>query len=230
MHESLHQKFNNVYDKADAYRKVRDLFEDYRKVVETMEDGEVKNIANNYLMNQLTNNEKINLSKYAHKQALVEFIIESLTRRELMNILNNIKYDSKVEAKPKNFFVRLLEAIAEIFGIKINEDSMLAAAKDIYSTFKEKGEKVNDVKPKEQHTPESNKQLNLFNDNYFNKVDNTQEDYDFTNDDAVNLEEFSIIEDSSVSSIPDLIDSKPSAMQAEFAALLDTGQLSFSCM
>ena len=230
MHESLHQKFNNVYDKADAYRKVRDLFEDYRKVVETMEDGEVKNIAKKYLMNHLTNNEKINLSKNAHKQALEEFIIESLTRRELMNILNNIKYDSKVEAKPKNFFVRLLEAIAEIFGIKINEDSMLAAAKDIYSTFKEKGEKVNDVKPKEQHTPESNKQLNLFNDNDFNKVDNTQEDYDFTNDDAANFKEFSIIENSSVSSIPDLIDSKPSAMQAEFAALLDTGQLSFSCM
>ena len=230
MHESLHQKFNNVYDKADAYRKVRDLFEDYRKVVEVMEDGEVKNIAKKYLMNHLTNNEKINLSKNAHKQALEEFIIESLTRRELMNILNNIKYDSKVKAKPKNFFVRLLEAIAEIFGIKINEDSMLAAAKDIYSTFKEKGEKVNDVKPKEQHTPESNKQLNLFNDNDFNKVDNAQEESNFNNDDAANFREFSIIENSSVSSIPDLIDSKPSAMQAEFAALLDTGQLSFSCM
>lgn len=230
MHESLHQKFNNVYDKTDAYRKIRDLFEDYRKAVEAMEDGEIKNIAKKYLMNHLTNNEKINLTKKSHKEALEEFIIDSLTRRELMNILNNIKYDSKIEAKPKNFFVRLLEAIAEIFGIKINEDSMLTAAKDIYSTFKEKGEKINNVKLKEQHTPESNRQLNLFNDNDFNKVDDNQEGYNPTDDDAAKFEEFSIIENSSVSNIPDLIDSKPSAMQAEFAALLDTGQLSFSCM
>ena len=230
MHESLHQKFNNVYDKADAYRKVRDLFEDYRKAVETMEDGELKNIAKKYLMNHLTNNEKINLSKNAHKQALEEFIVESLTRRELMTILNNIKYDSKVDTKSKNFFVRLLETIAEIFGIKINEDSMLAAAKDIYSTLKEKGEQINDYKPKEQHIPETNRQLNLFSDNDFDKADDSQEESNFNNDDAANFGEFSIIENSSVSSIPDLIDSKPSAMQAEFAALLDTGQLSFSCM
>lgn len=230
MHESLHQKFNNVYDKADAYRKIRDLFEDYRKAVDAMQDGEVKNIAKKYLMSHLTNNEKINLTKNAHKQALEEFIVESLTRRELMDVLNNIKYDSKVEAKPKNFFVKLLETIAEIFGIKINEDSMLAAAKDIYSTFKEKGEKINNVKPKEQHTPESNRQLNLFSDNDFDKVDDIQEDYNPMDDDAAKFREFSIIENSSVSSIPDLIDSKPSAMQAEFTALLDTGKLSFSCM
>lgn len=230
MHESLHQKFNNVYDKNDAYRKIRDLFEDYRKAVEAMEDGEVKTIAKKYVMNHLTNNEKINLSKKNHKEALEEFIIDSLTRRELMGILNNIKYESKVDAIPKNFFVRLLETIAEIFGIKINEDSMLAAAKDIYSTLKEKGEQINNSKPKEQHIPETNRQLNLFENTDINNINDAQEDYNPTDDDAANFGEFSIIENSSISSIPDLIDSKPSAMQAEFAALLDTGQLSFSCM
>ena len=49
-----------------------------------------------------------------------------------MTALNEIKYDNRKVNKRKTLFSKLLEVIADMLGIKINEDSLLAAARDAY--------------------------------------------------------------------------------------------------
>lgn len=53
-----------------------------------------------------------------------------------MTALNEIKYDNRKVNKRKTLFSRLLEVIADMLGIKINEDSLLAAARDAYKLLK----------------------------------------------------------------------------------------------
>ena len=53
-----------------------------------------------------------------------------------MTALNEIKYDNRKVNKRKTLFSRLLEVIADMLGININKDSLLAAARDAYKAIK----------------------------------------------------------------------------------------------
>ena len=53
-----------------------------------------------------------------------------------MTALNEIKYDNRKVNKRKTLFSKLLEVIADMLGININEDSLLAAARDAYKAIK----------------------------------------------------------------------------------------------
>lgn len=66
-----------------------------------------------------------------------------------MSALNEIKYDNRKVNKRKTLFSRLLEVIADMLGIKINEDSLLAAARDAYKAIKKCLNKQNKVLFKE---------------------------------------------------------------------------------
>lgn len=59
-----------------------------------------------------------------------------------MSTLNEIKDDNRKTSKRKTLFSRLLEVIADMLGIKINEDSLLAAARDAYKAIKKYLKKV----------------------------------------------------------------------------------------
>jgi len=80
---------------------------------------------------------------------LEEFLVESLTRPELMRVLNKIPTElpigSKAKLKKGNLLQRVLKLIGELFGININENSLLEKE---YKLFEDLG-KTTEVKKEE---------------------------------------------------------------------------------
>lgn len=145
-----------------------------------------------------------------------------------MSALNEIKYDNRKVNKRKTLFSRLLEVIADMLGIKINEDSLLAAARDAYKAIKKmpKQTEQNVIQGTFQFDEETISTEQIENPN----EDNSQ-DYNYNNDNLNDgLDMFSSVDDNIVLNMAELTNRLPIAQQSEFATLLDTGRISFSCM
>ena len=144
-----------------------------------------------------------------------------------MSALNEIKDDNRKTNKRKTLFSRLLEVIADMLGIKINEDSLLAAARDAYKAIKKmpKQTEQNVIQGTFQFDEETISTEQIENPN----EDNSQ-DYNYNNDNLNDgLDMFSSIDDDIVN-MAELTSRLPIDQQSEFATLLDTGRISFSCM
>ena len=144
-----------------------------------------------------------------------------------MSALNEIKYDNRKTNKRKTLFSRLLEVIADMLGIKINEDSLLAAARDAYKAIKKIPKENNQeaIQGTFQFEEETASTEQIENPN----EDNSQ-DYNYNNDNLNDgLDMFSSVDDNVVN-MAELTSHLPIDQQSEFATLLDTGRISFSCM
>ena len=145
-----------------------------------------------------------------------------------MTALNEIKYDNRKVNKRKTLFSRLLEVIADMLGIKINEDSLLAAARDAYKAIKKMPKESNQeaIQGTFQFEEETASTEQTENPN----EDNSQ-DYNYNNDSLNDgLDMFSSVDDDIVLNMAELTSLLPIDQQSEFATLLDTGRISFSCM
>ena len=145
-----------------------------------------------------------------------------------MTALNEIKYDNRKINKRKTLFSKLLEVIADMLGIKINEDSLLAAARDAYKAIKKMPKESNQevIQGTFQFEEETASTEQTENPN----EDNSQ-DYNYNNDNLNDgLDMFSSVDDNTVVNMAELTSRLPIAQQPEFATLLDTGRISFSCM
>lgn len=144
-----------------------------------------------------------------------------------MSALNEIKYDNRKTNKRKTLFSRLLEVIADMLGIKINEDSLLAAARDAYKAIKKM------PKQTEQSVIQGTFQFDeetISTEQIENPNEDNSQDYNYNNDnlnDGLNM--FSSVDDNIVN-MAELTSHLPIDQQSEFATLLDTGRISFSCM
>lgn len=115
-----------------------------------------------------------------------------------------------------------------MLGIKINEDSLLAAARDAYKAIKKmpKQTEQNVIQGTFQFEEETASTEQTENPN----EDNSQ-DYNYNNDNLNDgLDMFSSVDDDIVLNMAELTSRLPIAQQPEFATLLDTGRISFSCM
>lgn len=145
-----------------------------------------------------------------------------------MSALNEIKDDNRKTSKHKTLFSRLLEVIADMLGIKINEDSLLAAARDAYKAIKKMPKESNQeaIQVTFQFEEETVNTEQTENPN----EDNSQ-DYNYDNDNLNDgLDMFSSVDDNTVMNMAELTSRLPIDQQSEFATLLDTGRISFSCM
>lgn len=144
-----------------------------------------------------------------------------------MTALNEIKYDNRKVNKRKTLFSKLLEVIADMLGIKINEDSLLAAARDAYKAIKKM------PKQTEQSVIQGTFQFDeetISTEQIENPNEDNSQDYNYNNDnlnDGLNM--FSSVDDNVVN-MAELTSRLPIDQQSEFATLLDTGRISFSCM
>lgn len=130
LHESLHRQLYTKYNTEQAIALVKPIYNKFKAWLDTQDDA-TKERLKPYLF------ENFNTS-----EALEEFLVESITSNALMTALNEIKYDNRKVNKRKTLFSRLLEVIADMLGIKINEDSLLAAARDAYKAIKKCLKKV----------------------------------------------------------------------------------------
>lgn len=216
LHESLHRQLYTKYNTEQAIALVKPIYDKFKAWLDAQDDS-TKERFKPYLF------ENFNTS-----EALEEFLVESITSNALMTALNEIKYNNRKVNKRKTLFSRLLEVIADMLGIKINEDSLLAAARDAYKAIKKMPKESNQeaIQGTFQFEEETASTEQTENPN----EDNSQ-DYNYNNDnlnDGLNM--FSSVDDNTVVNMAELTSRLPIAQQSEFATLLDTGRISFSCM
>lgn len=216
LHESLHRQLYTKYNTEQALALVKPIYDKFKTWLDTQDDN-TKERLKPYLF------ENFNTS-----EALEEFLVESITSNALMTVLNEIKYDNRKVNKRKTLFSKLLEIIADMLGIKINEDSLLAAARDAYKAIKKMPKESNQEAIQEtfQFEEETASTEQTENPN----EDNSQ-DYNYNNDNLNDgLDMFSSVDDNIVLNMAELTSRLPIDQQLEFATLLDTGRISFSCM
>ena len=216
LHESLHRQLYTKYNTEQALALVKPIYDKFKAWLDT-QDYSTKERLKPYLF------ENFNTS-----EALEEFLVESITSNALMSALNEIKDDNRKTSKRKTLFSRLLEVIADMLGIKINEDSLLAAARDAYKAIKKMPKESNQeaIQGTFQFEEETASTEQTENPN----EDNSQ-DYNYNNDNLNDgLDMFSSVDDDIVLNMAELTSRLPIAQQPEFATLLDTGRISFSCM
>lgn len=216
VHESLHRQLYTKYNTEQAIALVKPIYDKFKTWLDTQDDS-TKERLKPYLF------ESFNTA-----EALEEFLVESITSNALMSTLNEIKDDNRKTSKRKTLFSRLLEVIADMLGIKINEDSLLAAARDAYKAIKKipkesNQEAIQGTFQFEEETASTEQTENPNEDN--------SQDYNYNNDNLNDgLDMFSSVDDNMVSNMAELTSRLPIDQQPEFATLLDTGRISFSCM
>lgn len=216
VHESLHRQLYTKYNTEQAIALVKPIYDKFKTWLDTQDDS-TKERLKPYLF-----------ESFDTAEALEEFLVESITSNALMTALNEIKDDNRKTSKRKTLFSRLLEVIADMLGIKINEDSLLASARDAYKAIKKMSIETNQ---------EATQGTFKFEEPVINteQIENPNEDisqeYNY-NDNNLNdgLDMFSSVEDNVVENMAELTNSLPTLQQADFATLLDTGRISFSCM
>lgn len=216
LHESLHRQLYTKYNTEQAIALVKPIYDKFKTWLDTQDDS-TKERLKPYLF-----------ESFDTAEALEEFLVESITSNALMSTLNEIKDDNRKTSKRKTLFSRLLEVIADMLGIKINEDSLLAAARDAYKAIKKIPKESNQeaIRGTFQFEEETASTEQTENPN----EDNSQ-DYNYNNDNLNDgLDMFSSVDDNMVSNMAELTSRLPIDQQPEFATLLDTGRISFSCM
>lgn len=149
VHESLHYQLDKNYNKKEAIDKIEVI---YNKFVKYLEDNKDR------LSNEKFDDDTSvydNLIRFTNIREdrdinLEEFLVESLTNSNLMTALNNIKSGKRETrmTRAKTLLQELLELVADLFGIKINKDSLLYEELAIVRTIKRVDEIANKKRSK----------------------------------------------------------------------------------
>lgn len=216
VHESLHRQLYTKYNTEQAIALVKPIYDKFKTWLDTQDDS-TKERLKPYLF-----------ESFDTAEALEEFLVESITSNALMTTLNEIKDDNRKTSKRKTLFSRLLEVIADMLGIKINEDSLLASARDAYKAIRKMSVETNQEAI--QGTFKFEEPI-INTEQTENPNEDISQEYNY-NDNNLNdgLDMFSSVDDNMVSNMAELTSRLPIDQQPEFATLLDTGRISFSCM
>lgn len=136
IHEALHYYMHSLSTKADTAvlrKEFGNVYDAYSKYVKSLD-------ANSELA--------FNMKKYLNagknrSVQLEEFIVESLTSKELIRYLDSIKYDGAIEndifkSERRSLFTRLLDLMVSLINNVHNDDvTLLTKVNNIFSNFNE---------------------------------------------------------------------------------------------
>lgn len=215
LHESLHRQLYTKYNKEQALAKVRPIYDKFKSWLNEQSEDVKKDLSPYLFEGQ---NEDV---------AIEEFMVESITSNKLMTALNSIVDTDRNTTKKKSLFSKLLEVIAEMLGINIDEDSLLATARDAYASIKKMS---NNNENNAQNADQISEEITTV-DQADNPNEDNSQDYDY-NDDSLDAgtDIFSSVEDYTARNMAELINGLPMDLQPEFARLLEQGTISFSCV
>lgn len=229
---SVHENIHRIFDNADAAKKkiIFDKVGGIRRQLINHLDTNFKYKNGKYnvkgFRNWLNENTGFNqwddfkaqnlinlLNNKSHKTE--EFIAESLTNVQLMYYLNGVKANKEVEdTKEESLFSKIISAILNFFGVKVNKDSLLDNLLKMYKRYS-----LDDV---------ITTNTNL-----------TQDDVDISSDEDVSNNDNSSNGDDpygwfskydNVISLSTLKAALPQQIQGEFERLIQAGEISFTCV
>lgn len=142
-HESIHNAFAKL-TKEQKEEAVKQLLETYRQFAKAVQNSTTNNDLFDWARRFIENNnfkpgefknakgEVISNEKFAE-----EWLAESITRPELMEAMNQVVYSGKINTnEKKSILQRIIEILAKIFGINldnINKNSILAKQYSIFN-------------------------------------------------------------------------------------------------
>lgn len=128
IHEELH---NKISKKRDVIRTINSVITEFKEFLDNNEDNEwykqfrlahnlTKEQADAHFRQYLYEN-----TNYTDDVKLEEFLVESISSKELVEFLNNIKTKEDVKgSKGLNLWQKLMKAFAKLLGININKGSL----------------------------------------------------------------------------------------------------------
>lgn len=210
IHEQLHSKIAEYKLGEDINSRIKDVYDQFEE----------------YVNNLPSDN---NLAKFLANKTdayLEEFVVESLTNKELATALNDIKYKgTKTKAKNKfgSLFSRLLSIIKDLFGINLNEDSLLRELNEIYKDFSARREGLS---AKSNANTAIDNNANVVVEEESTNTTNDDEDDGFFDTFSAIGETNSVEEYHPISSYERTMNDQRGS---QFARLLATGDVSYTC-
>ena len=241
IHEGLHNVLSNPENKK-AVDAIREIFDKFVEANQSLPENEGVRLFE-YTFSEDAKKRyytdgKINL------KGLEEFLVESLTRPVLMNRLNEISQNNRkvgserdIKSTRGNLFQRLLSALADLLGIKINKNSLLSREyeifRDLFKTAKETTPKVTESGQLELEFKEETEETKHAEEKVENEVKEeveekpAKQEYKFDDDEEV----FSDISDEFASSkaISDKLAEHSVDDSRKFEKMLNEGLINITC-
>lgn len=232
IHEGIHDLLTKD-DNKKAVEEIREIFDKFVEANQSLPENQ------GIRMFEYTFSEEAKKRYYTdgkiNLKGLEEFLVESLTRPALMNRLNEISQNNRkvgserdIKSTRGNLFQRLLSALADLFGIKVNKNSLLSKEYEIFRNlfkttkevtkeevqqlelqFKEESEETNPVTTEEVQEEETEEE--------------PKEEFNFGDDESFSdiLDEFS-----SSKSIKDKLNPNDAE---KFNKMLNNGLITITC-
>lgn len=122
IHEQLHHRLNNRH-KATYLARIEEIYNEFKQSLEG-KDEDTKKAIGRYLFE--------NDSK---EVALEEFLVESLTSKELVDYLNSVEAKVEKSKLKNNLWQKIFKLLSDIFGWDVKEGSL--REKELYTLQKE---------------------------------------------------------------------------------------------
>lgn len=214
-------------------KAVRDIIhENVHRVLTYPENSgwneQAKEILNEFKQAKLEDKNDITVQKVYSNLSTEEFLVESITRPELMKVLNKIStgetIGDKVKLKGKNLLQKILQFIGNLFGIDVNKNSLLEKE---YRLFEELGKTAKETVITEQQSDtteqiKKDKNIQKTEDKILNEVENDDNGYDETVD-------FSSIDDVTVASKESIENTLDDTTKEWFNVAMYNGIVSITC-
>lgn len=241
IHEGIHDILSKPENKK-AVDAIREVFDKFVEANQSLPENEGVRLFE-YTFSEDAKRRyytdgKINL------KGLEEFLVESLTRPALMNRLNEISQNNRkvgserdIKSTRGNLFQRLLSALADLLGIKINKNSLLSREyeifRDLFKTAKETTPKVTESGQLElefkEETEETKPAEEKVEEEVKEEVEETPAKQEYKFDDEE--EAFSDISDEFASSkaISDKLAERSVDDSRKFEKMLNEGLINITC-
>jgi len=222
IHEQLHYILS--IDGNEKYiEQIRSIREEF--IAANEQDGIPKDLSIRRYEN-IHENERINLE---------EFLVESLTSKELITRLNEINAkDIDKKTKSKSLFQKIVEVMANMFGWNVRKGSLYEKEFRLLADIIQPIETINDVQSENEVKDDTetinsdSTSINSTNDTTIN--DSNDFDNEFSDDiDFDDIMRSSINEDIQVPTIRSFIESLSSEYKATIREQIDNGEISTHC-
>ena len=212
----IHEQLHYILSKDDNSKYIDQIKEIYNDFVQANKDAGLEDGQGIRKYEKLHSNEKINLE---------EFLVESLTSKELIERLNQIDAKHDIESsRKKSLFQKLIEVISKIFGWDVRKGSLyekeVRILADIVSHKEETLEQNEDV-VEEQKVDVVEESKPIIEDNLDDEF-NIDIDFDSFRQSAKD-------EDVEVANVKGFIESLPLDNREAIRKLINDGDLSTRC-
>ena len=215
IHERLHQKLRERGNRRkETINRIKEIYDDFAKSIESLpDDAHIKG----YLFSNLP-----------EEEALEEFLVESLTNRELAGYLNSVQVEVPGVKSKQTLLNKILELLADIFDWKVAEGSLYEKELKVLQGFTNENQNIKQPTVTEG-TLDFKEEQNVQQEETSTENEELEDEFDEDDIMASSIQETSSIEETEAPSVNQFVESLPLEERIDFSNLLLDGTVSMKC-